>query len=476
MKKKHPCSAEKILEFLRNSPNVYVDTEGKFCSRAGLFTSRYFSFVPTKMEIENGYLILGHRGMPFVDPEFLPNELHVFFCGDLVPKKVIEVNTSDILPFYSFYGDEYIPQIIAQDTANALLDLTQTDYMLPPKVNLTVLDFSKFYKESNFKLGDRVIALVSDWDKGFINVAPFCRLGKTPFEQSSVDNKRERWEEEFEKMLSATLEAFGPCASIEEQLVFAYITDIERFCVPYCSSVQEVFEKSGKFEFTSYGVETRLWLKGKEIPAIGAEMIDFSPVDENSKTSFKKDSKVNSIFKKHGLIVPEWVVDAFICDILFSKETNLEKIIEKIIPDSIILEENEYNIIMLHLEKKFVIIRKGYNWFADYQIAHYRHEALELYSKLVSVFYEIEYHKIDIKELDQQHLVILTQLSGHISSMIYSFVQEDSLLEKDLSTFDATLEGMNFNFEESARVIRDNIFAHQKRNLSFSLKLEDKNE
>ena len=99
MKKKHPCSAEKILEFLRNSPNVYVDTEGKFCSRAGLFTSRYFSFVPTKMEIENGYLILGHRGMPFVDPEFLPNELHVFFCGDLVPKKVIEVNTSDILPF-----------------------------------------------------------------------------------------------------------------------------------------------------------------------------------------------------------------------------------------------------------------------------------------------------------------------------------------------------------------------------------------
>lgn len=474
LKKKHPCSADKILEFLRNSPNVYVDVDGNFCSRAGLFTSKYFSFVPTKAEIENGYLILGHRGMPFVDPEFLPNELHVFFCGDLIQKKVIEVNTADILPLYSFYGEEYIPQIIAQDTANPLLDLSQTDYMLPSKVNLTVLDFEEFYKESNFKLGDRIIALVSDWDKGFINVAPFCKRGKTPFEQSSVDNKRERWEEEFEKLLSATLEAFGPCASIEEQLVFAFITDIERFCVPYCSSVQEVIEKSKKFEFTSYGVETRLWLKGKEIPALGAEMIDFSPVDEKSKSGLKKDSKVNSIFKKYGLIVPEWIIDGFIYDFLFSKSENLGSIIEKIVPDLIALEKTEYNAILLHLEKKFAIIRKSYNWFADYQVSHYRNEALKLYSKLVSVFYEIEYHKIEISELDQQHLVILTQLSGHISSMIYSFLQDDGLIEKDLSTLEATLEGMNFNFEESAKVIRDNIYAHQKRTLNLSSYMDDK--
>ena len=427
------------------------------------------------MEIENGYLILGHRAMPFVDPEILPNEFHLFFCGDLIQKKVVEVNTTDILPLYSFFGDEYVPQIIAQDNANYMLDLTQTDFMLPSKVNLTVFDFSEFYKKSKFKLGDRVIALVSDWDKGFINVAPFCKRSKTPFEQSSVDNKREHWEEDFEKLFSATLESFGPCSSIEEQLVFAYITDIERFCVPHCSSVQEVFEKSGKFEFTSYGVETRIWLKGKEIPAIGNTMIDFSPVDEISNTFVKEDSKTTSIFDKYRLIVPDWVVDGFIYDYLFYKETDLETIIEKIVPDSIVLEESEFNTIMLHLKKKFAIIRKDYNWFADYQVARYRHEALKLYSKLVSVFHEIEFYKIDINELDQQHLVILTQLSGHISSMIYSFLKDDGLLESDLSTFDMTLEGMNFNFEESAKVIRDNIYAHQKRTLSFSSSSEDKN-
>ena len=204
-------------------------------------------------------------------------------------------------------------------------------------------------------------------------------------------------------------------------------------------------------------------------------MIDFSPVDEISNTFVKEDSKTTSIFDKYRLIVPDWVVDGFIYDYLFYKETDLETIIEKIVPDSIVLEENEFNAIMLHLKKKFAIIRKDYNWFADYQVARYRHEALKLYSKLVSVFHEIEFYKIDINELDQQHLVILTQLSGHISSMIYSFLKDDGLLESDLSTFDMTLEGMNFNFEESAKVIRDNIYAHQKRTLSFSSSSEDKN-
>lgn len=473
LKKKHPCSIEKIREFLTNNPNVFVDVYGNFFSRAGLFTSKYFSFVPTKSEIENGYLIMGHRAMPFADPEYLPNELHVFFCGDLVQKKVVQVNTHEILSLFYFYGEEYIPQIIAQDSANDTLDLAENDFVLPSKINLTVLDFSEIYKRSNFKLGDRIIALVSDWDRGFINVAPFCRRGKTLFEQSSVDKKRDKWEEKFEKSLESSLEAFGPCSSIEEQLVFAYLSDLEKFCVSHCSSVQEVFEKSDKFEFTFYGVETRIWLKDKEIPAVGKKMLSFTN-EENSNFQQKKESKIENIFKKLGIIIPEWIIEAFIYDTLFYKENNLEKILYKIVPDLIVLEKDEYNAIMLHLEKKYVIIRKQYNWFADYQIAEFRHEALELYSKLVSVFYEIEYQKIDMAALNQQHLVILTQLSGHISSMIYAFTQEDGLQEKDYATLSSSLEGMNFNFEESSKIIKENIYEHQKRNFVFSSNTEDK--
>ena len=50
LKKKHPCSIEKIQEYIKSSPNIFMDLYGNFISRAGLFTSKYFSFAPTKMD------------------------------------------------------------------------------------------------------------------------------------------------------------------------------------------------------------------------------------------------------------------------------------------------------------------------------------------------------------------------------------------------------------------------------------------
>ena len=189
----------------------------------------------------------------------------------------------------------------------------------------------------------------------------------------------------------------------------------------------------------------------------------------------KKEAKIENLLNRLGLLVPDWIFDAFILDTLFNKSDELDKIVNKIVPDIIVLEESDYNVIMLHLVKKYDILRKGYNWFADYQIAKYRRETLELYSKIVTVFYEIEYQKVNLQDLDQQHLVILTQLSGHVSSLIYSFTQQDSINEKDISTLEASLEGMNFNFEESARIIRDNLLEIQKRKFGIVHNSEEKN-
>ncbi len=475
LRKRHPCSSEKIREFLQTSPNVFVDGFGRFFSRAGIFTSRYFSFVPTKTEVENGYLVIGHRLMPFIDPETLPFNLHFFFCGDRISQKEVKVNSRDIYPLYQFYGEEYVPQIIVQDPANFFLDLSETNFELPAQVNITALNLKEFYKKVGFKVGDRIIALVSDWDRGIINIAPFIKRSSNPFEQTDIDKKREKWEASFEKAIVASLDNFGPCSSIEEQLVFAYLNDIEKFCVPHCSSVQEVLEKSNKFEFTPYGVETRLWFKDKEIPAINPKMMIMNPPDELIDHLPKKETKIENLLNRLGLIVPEWVFDGFILDALFYKNNDFEKIIEKIVPDLIVLNKSEYDIILLHLEKKYAILRKEYNWFADYQIAKYRHEMLDLYSKLVAVFYEIEYQKVNLQELNQQHLIILTQLSGHVSGLIYSFTQQESFNEKDLANFEASLEGMNFNFEESAKVIKDNLLELQKRKFGIVYNSEDKN-
>jgi hypothetical protein len=247
------------------------------------------------------------------------------------------------------------------------------------------------------------------------------------------------------------------------------------FNIVNCSSVQEVLAKSNKFEFTLYGVETRLWLKDKQIPAMNPKMMMMNPPEELVEQFPKKETKIENVLNRLGLLVPEWIFDGFILDLLFNKSDDIEKLIEKIVPDLIVLEDSDYKAILLHLEKKYAILRKGYNWFADYQVAKYRHEVLELYSKIVAVFYEIEYQKVNLQELNQQHLVILTQLSGHVSSLIYSFTQNESIPEKDLSALEASLEGMNFNFEESAKVIKDNLLELQKRKFGIVHNSEEKN-
>ena len=150
------------------------------------------------------------------------------------------------------------------------------------------------------------------------------------------------------------------------------LDNIEKFCVTHCSSVQEVLAKSNKFEFTLYGVETRLWLKDKQIPAMNPKMMMMNPPEELVEQFPKKETKIENVLNRLGLLVPEWIFDGFILDLLFNKSDDIEKLIEKIVPDLIVLEDSDYKAILLHLEKKYAILRKGYNWFADYQVAKYR--------------------------------------------------------------------------------------------------------
>jgi DNA-binding transcriptional MerR regulator len=109
-----------------------------------------------------------------------------------------------------------------------------------------------------------------------------------------------------------------------------------------------------------------------------------NPPEEFAEHLSKKETKIENLLNRLGLLVPDWIFDGFILDSLFNKEIDFDKIIQKIVPDLIVLSEADYKLILLHLEKKYDILRKGYNWFADYQVAKYRHEILELYSKIVN--------------------------------------------------------------------------------------------
>ena len=54
----------------------------------------------------------------------------------------------------------------------------------------------------------------------------------------------------------------------------------------------------------------------------------------------------------------------------------------------------------------------------------------------------------------QQPLVILTQLSTHIQYMLESLLRDANLKDEDIKAMAASLEGMEYNFEEVSGELR----------------------
>ncbi len=454
---------EELHYYLSTHPLVLTSHAGVFLTRAGFFSEKVFSFKPERFEVEQGILVCGDRCMPFVDPEMLPHEINFSVNGKMLTKAQTVQNLSNVYSLYSLWGDEYIPQFFSLDPANENADFSLTDYELPPEIGITVHDASQLYRDWNFSFGDRILARVIDWHTGLVALEHVKHMNGNIFELSEQDKLREKWKKDFEAALEDSLLACGPRDSIDEQLVSAFLYDPPHLCVAYCASVSEVLQNSAKFEIGQYGVESRIWFKGEEIPAWG-EWIDH---DDTIEGEFSDEDSL--------LPVPDYVIQAYIFDSFFLKEEAAGLILEKIVPDFEALPKSDYNMLLLLLEKKRVSMRKEYNWFADYHLGEIRHRTLVLYSKLLHLVHDLENSGVDIGRLNQQQLVVLSQLVAHISRLIGSFTQEDFVNDKNLHALNVSLEGMEMSYDETFEVLSAEIQYNRKDSFKLVSNPEDKN-
>ena len=94
------------------------------------------------------------------------------------------------------------------------------------------------------------------------------------------------------------------------------------------------------------------------------------------------------------------------------------------------------------------ILRKHYNWFADFAIGPLRHQALELYSKVEDLVYEIEAVSDQLEMFPQQELAILAQLFVHIRRILELFASNEDCGDEENTALRMSLEGMEYNFDE----------------------------
>jgi hypothetical protein len=452
---------KKELEFyLLSSHMVYRLENGSFFSRAGLFTGKYFTMAPTKEEIQDGVLIPGHRCIPFTDPSFFPHEL-TFTIGDREISKIHYIlSTSSASSRYFLVGEEYVYQYLATDNPEYNQTLMYADGGIQENVTITVLDMEELFKKWEFAPGDRLLARVTDWDRGVVELSPLLRSRDNPFEDSDQEGRRANWYKEMDRYFLHSFNFFGPCSSIDEQAANTFFMGKESLFSDSAGSLEEFLCKTEKIGIESYGVESRLWRQGEAIPVVG-------PWVEEESAESKKAETAESMMLNSGAVSHEVVIEAYILDSFHRKETSAELVADRllaVLPAGLSVFPRP--LILQQLEHKRKSYTPYYNWFADYDNAKIRSRLLELYEALISLIRRLDSHTISPDELPNQSFIILMQLIGHITNILDAVNAMQPLADEEISTLYTSIEGMEDSFSDTKDTIIEAVRKLKKKSFS----------
>lgn len=432
---------EECVEYLDTNINVFALKNGRYATRAAVFTKQFFSFKPGRKEFDQGLFITGHRCIPFIDPEILSFGVNFVYKGKLLEKKIGTFDSQTVLDLFSLYGDEYSSQYIASDPVNSDIDLGKTDFILPPVVKATGNSLAPLI-EDGFKYGDRIICYVSDWDTNTVSLE-FEPRNSNAFQMTEADVERGEWYSTLETDLNESFDLHGPLSSIEEQLATVFANCRRSLCKRTCGSLDEFFARTNKIGFELFGVETRLWHKGEDVPAIGKwNSFDLNPPeydDDDDEFCAQQGEAIEPI--------PQYIIDSFLKDYLFSKNSDIHEVLPKLYPNFHRLSNFQQNIMLLHLKNRHAILLQNYNHFADSEISDLRHKALELFSNVNSLVYSIDMVKSDLANYPQQSLVILSQIFGHVMHILEMCETDVTAVIQERKEILLSVEGMELNFE-----------------------------
>jgi hypothetical protein len=426
-------------------PNRYYQT------RRGYFEQARFIIRPSRLEIQNGILIPGHRCLPFENPLLFPHEFQFLWNGEAIPKTTTEGSPEELYPFYSLYGEEYAPQYIAQDNPDNEALFNADPYEEPVEVSITTLDLRSFYRETGLVPGNGIVVQVTDWKDGVFTVLDVLR-------EPEVTEASAEWARLLEQGFFAAFEAIGPGTATEEQLAFAFWYGGRRLLdLPAMSVETFMYEHTEKIATVPYGMETRFWYAGKEIPDGSHWAEDGAPPDK---------TELEEMLYTYGLPVSEYVIQSYVRDALYQQEANLSVLLGRIVPAPIQMNPEDELFLAQYVMEVYEEFSQTYSIFLDKDMGPIRHSAAELHTAVVALMGQLSGHGVDQSWLPQHTLVILSQLQVHSARILEDLDHDDPHEASDLETIDTALEGMIETYEDIKHRVQEALDGYRRSRLS----------
>ncbi|MDR2701423.1 MAG: plasmid pRiA4b ORF-3 family protein [Spirochaetaceae bacterium] len=435
----------------------------RLLSRRGAFERSRFVINPTRLEIANGILIPGHRCIPFANPILLPQEYHFFWNKKEVPYTTTESPPEDFYPFYALFGEEYAPQYVARDNPENEAAFNSDLYEDPPEVSIHTLDMRNIYRESSFVPGDHFAVTTLNWKEGI--------FGLERIEAKAWSQKDEAsWITAAEEGFRSSFALLGSGSSTEEQIAFAYWLGGERMRrLPAIPLEDFLYEITDHIETVPYGIETRFWYAGKEIP---------DRKDLEGVRSLPDRTVIEEILYRRGVPISEYVVQSYVRDALYRGEDErfFDKLLERVIPPSAGLEERGWEYLADYVIELFLEYKQGYSHFADHAMGAIRQRVAELHTAVVELAAKLQKSDMDPSWLPKHTFIVLSQIQGHAASILEDLDTDESPFPEELESMDTSIDGMIETYEDIRDLINEAVDSYRKNNIGLWQKTEAPDE
>lgn len=437
---------ENFSSYMLYNQLAYVNpsADGKtefWITRAGLFTNSHALIIPSPHEIASGILIPGSRFVPYMNPVLLPHELHFVFNSQPLTRTLVKLDASVLFPFYYLFGEEYTAQYLAQDNEKNEEYYLANEYENPDESFVFAIDMKKIYWTTGFKPDDMISAKILDWRNGIIelSVVPAEKIDKC---------LQENWMHLMEESLIAVFDLFGPGASMDEQLAFAFYINQSLLSDTNAASLYSFLDWSQKVGIRPYGVESRLWHKNKEIPAQGSW---------NLSIVSAPSSPAEEAFMQLGLPVSQAVIQSYLADALFRRENSAEFVLGRLVPIYEKQTSSYFSVIERFVDSSLSALRGKYNWFADHEQGMLRKRFIELHMGLTAFIFKLQKTGVSPDQIPDQGAVVLGQILAHTISVLELLSSQEASEGSEIDSLWISIEGMEDSFFEMKTAIQVNL-------------------
>ncbi|MDR2097210.1 MAG: plasmid pRiA4b ORF-3 family protein, partial [Spirochaetaceae bacterium] len=425
--------------------------DNKWLSRRGLFCNARFVITPTRSELLNGILIPGHRCVPFANPVIPPQNYKFLWNDTAVGMSQTEGSPEEFYPFFSIYGEEYAPQYIAQESQENELAYGADPFEDPVEVSIKSLDMRNIYREESFVPGDSFIVTIQDWKACVFKLE---RAAADAWKKKSL----KEWMDTAEDAFFQSFSNLGPGSTTDEQIAWAYFYGGKRMMdVPAYSLEDFLYEKTDKFSVTAFGLETRFWYAGKEIP-------DYRSL-QGVKTQ-SDETPVERLLLQHNIPVSEYVVQSYIRDAIYRSEDDAQRILERIAPLSCGMDKWDAEYLLAYISDTIKELRRFYSVFTDQKAGPVRQEVCELHTAVIDLACRLGREGIDYSILPKHTFIILSQIQIYTSNILEDLDVEEEPDESELSAIDSSIEDMIEIFDEIKEMIDKSRDAFRQTNLT----------